>query len=66
MIKVMNLIALIMAPIVVQYTGLSLPILLIIVVCVVLIIWAVKRSDREEGSLEDLVTEAAAEIGMGD
>jgi K(+)-stimulated pyrophosphate-energized sodium pump len=65
MIKVMNLIALIMAPIVVQYTGLSLPILLVIVVCVVLIIWAVKRSDREEGSLENLVIEAAVEIGTG-
>jgi len=53
MIKVMNLVALIMAPIVVQYTGMSLPLLLVVAVCVGLIIWAVGRSDRHEGALED-------------
>ena len=53
MIKVMNLVALIVAPIVVQYTGISLPLLLVVGVCIGLIIWAVGRSDRQEGALED-------------
>jgi K(+)-stimulated pyrophosphate-energized sodium pump len=54
MIKVMNLVALIVAPIVVQYTGMSLPLLLVVAVCIGLIVWAVGRSDRQEGALEDI------------
>jgi K(+)-stimulated pyrophosphate-energized sodium pump len=54
MIKVMNLVALIVAPIVVQYTGISLPILLVVAVCISLIVWAIGRSDRQEGALEDV------------
>ena len=50
MIKVMNLVALIMAPIVVQYTGFSWPIALVVVVSLGLIIWSVRRSDRPEAA----------------
>ena len=48
MIKVMNLVALIMAPIIVQAQGASLPVLIVIVIGLVLIVWAVRRSDRED------------------
>ncbi|NLX10268.1 MAG: sodium-translocating pyrophosphatase [Chloroflexi bacterium] len=47
MIKVMNLVALIMAPIVVEYTGYGAGIIVGAAVAVGLIIWAVRRSDRE-------------------
>ena len=50
MIKVMNLIALIMAPIVVQFEGLTPTIIVSVVVCIGLILWSVQRSDREEES----------------
>jgi len=53
MIKVMNLVALILAPIVVQYTGLSLPLILIVAVCIGLIIWSVRRSDRPESASDE-------------
>jgi K(+)-stimulated pyrophosphate-energized sodium pump len=52
MIKVMNLVALIMAPIVVQSQRGSLPILLTVLVSVVLIVWSVRRSDRQEEASE--------------
>ncbi len=61
MIKVMNLVALIVAPVVVQYTGLSLPILLVIVVCIGLIIWAVGRSDRQEDALDEAESQVTAQ-----
>ncbi len=54
MIKVMNLVALIVAPIVVQYTGISFSIFLVVAVCVALIIWAVGRSDRQEEAIENV------------
>jgi K(+)-stimulated pyrophosphate-energized sodium pump len=52
MIKVMNLVALIMAPIVVQTQTpeATLPVLLIAGVGLVLIVWAVRSSDREEAA----------------
>ena len=53
MIKVMNLVALILAPIVVQFSTVTPTILAIVVVAVLLILWAVRRSDRDEGSIED-------------
>ncbi len=52
MIKVMNLIALIIAPIVVQATSLTVGILIAVAVSVVLIVWAVRRSDRQEKPAE--------------
>lgn len=52
MIKVMNLVALIVAPIVVQYTGFSWPIALVVIVSLGLIIWSVRRSDRPEAAEE--------------
>ncbi len=52
MIKVMNLVALIVAPIVVQYTGFSWPIALVVIVSIGLIIWSVRRSDRPEAAEE--------------
>ena len=48
MIKVMNLVALIMAPIVVSYEGITIPVLIAVAIAVVLILWSVKRSDRDE------------------
>ncbi|MCB9451545.1 MAG: sodium-translocating pyrophosphatase [Anaerolineaceae bacterium] len=50
MIKVMNLVALIMAPIVVQSQDESstVPVLIIVVVGIALIVWSVRRSDRQE------------------
>ena len=53
MIKVMNLVALILAPIVVQFSTVTPTILAIVVVALVLILWAVRRSDRDEGSIEE-------------
>jgi K(+)-stimulated pyrophosphate-energized sodium pump len=51
MIKVMNLVALILAPLVVEYDGYSPGIIIGIVVSVALILWSVRRSDREDPSL---------------
>ncbi len=50
MIKVMNLVSLIMAPIVVQTQTpeATLPVLIFVVVGIALIIWSVRRSDRDE------------------
>jgi len=48
MIKVMNLVALIVAPIVVQAEGMSWPILSAVISTILLIVWAVRRSDRDE------------------
>ena len=53
MIKVMNLIALILAPIVVQFDKITPTILIVVVVAVALILWAVRRSDRDEDAIED-------------
>ncbi|MBN2305563.1 MAG: sodium-translocating pyrophosphatase [Anaerolineae bacterium] len=51
MIKVMNLVALISAPLVVEYSGYGPGVIIGIVVCIVLILWAVRRSDREDPSM---------------
>jgi len=53
MIKVMNLVALIMAPLVVQSSGggSELVVGVVVVVGIALIIWAVRRSDRDEGGV---------------
>jgi Inorganic pyrophosphatase len=50
MIKVMNLVSLIMAPIIVQTQTpeATLPVLITIIIGIVLIIWSVRRSDRDE------------------
>jgi len=53
MIKVMNLVALILAPIVVQQDKLTPGILAIVAVSVVLILWAVRRSDRDEEMVDE-------------
>jgi K(+)-stimulated pyrophosphate-energized sodium pump len=52
MIKVMNLVALIIAPIVVQYTSISIGIMIAIGISIVLIVWSVRKSDRDEESIE--------------
>ncbi|GAB4571116.1 MAG: sodium-translocating pyrophosphatase [Anaerolineae bacterium] len=52
MIKVMNLIALIVAPLIVQSgTGLTLGSLAAVIVGAVIVLWAVRRSDRDEGGV---------------
>jgi uncharacterized membrane protein YqjE len=50
MIKVMNLISLIMAPIIVQTQNpeSTIPVLAFIIVGIVAIVWSVRRSDRDE------------------
>ncbi len=60
MIKVMNLVALIMAPIVVQFEGLSVGIVITVVVCIALILWAVGRSDRQEDVSVEVLTPVPA------
>jgi len=54
MIKVMNLVALILAPIIVQTQGpeATIPVLITVVIAVVLIVLAVRRSDRQEQAVE--------------
>jgi K(+)-stimulated pyrophosphate-energized sodium pump len=47
MIKVMNLVSLILAPVVVQYHGYGVGVILGVAIAVSLILWAVRRSDRE-------------------
>ncbi len=53
MIKVMNLVGLIMAPIVVEFAGFSWVIVAIVVVGIVTIVWAIRRSDRPVVLVED-------------
>jgi K(+)-stimulated pyrophosphate-energized sodium pump len=52
MIKVMNLIALIITPIIVQTTSLSIGILIAVAISVGMIVWSVRRSDRQEQPTE--------------
>ena len=47
MIKVMNLVALILAPIVVEFTGFSPGVVIAIAIGILAILWAIRRSDRE-------------------
>jgi K(+)-stimulated pyrophosphate-energized sodium pump len=47
MIKVMNLVGLIMAPLVVENAGYNLGIVVAIVICILAILYAVSRSDRQ-------------------
>jgi K(+)-stimulated pyrophosphate-energized sodium pump len=58
MIKVMNLVSLIMAPIVVQAEGISIPTAVAVTVCIVLIVWSVRRSDRQEDVVDEIQTAA--------
>ncbi|MCZ7538838.1 MAG: sodium-translocating pyrophosphatase [Anaerolineae bacterium] len=57
MIKVMNLVALIVAPLVVEYDGYSAGILIGVAGAIVLMVWAVRRSDREDTLLAEEVAE---------
>jgi K(+)-stimulated pyrophosphate-energized sodium pump len=69
MIKVMNLVALIMAPIVVQTQTpeATLPILIVSIIGIALIVWSVRRSDREEAAeVSAPVTERAKAGAFGD
>ncbi|MFN2145485.1 MAG: sodium-translocating pyrophosphatase [Anaerolineales bacterium] len=52
-IKVMNMVGLIMAPIVVEFSGFSPLTIGIVVVGVIIIAWAYRRSDREFELIED-------------
>ncbi len=67
MIKVMNLVALIMAPIVVQSQSpeSTAPILVVALIGLALIIWSVRRSDRPE-TAEDIVPVTQAKPAAGD
>jgi K(+)-stimulated pyrophosphate-energized sodium pump len=53
MIKVMNLVGLIMAPIVVEFAGFPPGIVIFLVLGVIAILWAIRRSDREVHLVED-------------
>src|SRR5690606_1406309 len=59
MIKVMNLVGLIIAPIIVEYSGFPPVIVIVIVLSLVAILWAIRRSDRPF----DLIPEGADAIG---
>jgi K(+)-stimulated pyrophosphate-energized sodium pump len=58
MIKVMNLVGLIMAPIIVQFSGFTLGTSAIIIVGILVILWAVRRSDRDTEMVDDESMEA--------
>ncbi|MGQ9888728.1 MAG: sodium-translocating pyrophosphatase [Aggregatilineales bacterium] len=66
MIKVMNLVALIVAPIVVQTQTpeATIPVLIVAIVGIVLIVWSVRRSDRQE-VVEDAQPMITAEMVSG-
>ncbi|HEX3049606.1 MAG TPA: sodium-translocating pyrophosphatase [Aggregatilineaceae bacterium] len=66
MIKVMNLVSLILAPIVVEYDGYGIGIIVGVVLSIALILWAVRRSDREIKMVEDASTERVSTLGAGD
>jgi len=53
MIKVVNLVSLIMAPIVVRYSGLSVATVIVIVILLALLWWAISRSKRAVAPLQD-------------
>jgi K(+)-stimulated pyrophosphate-energized sodium pump len=53
MIKVMNLVSLIIAPIVVQFEGYPLWTVIVIVIGLAAILWGVRRSDRHVPVVED-------------
>jgi K(+)-stimulated pyrophosphate-energized sodium pump len=66
MIKVMNLVGLIMAPIVVEFAGFS-PVIIVIVVAGLLgILWSVRRSDREFELAEVVGELSRAELAASD
>ncbi|PID84653.1 MAG: sodium-translocating pyrophosphatase, partial [Chloroflexi bacterium] len=65
MIKVINLVALIMAPIVVVFTGISFWLILFVVVCMGLIIWAIRRSDRPDHTVDEAMEERLTRSGTG-
>jgi hypothetical protein len=68
----MNLVALILAPIIVntQNAESTIPVLVTVVIAVVLIIWAVRRSDRQEAITEPVqqqprpIAQPAAPVGQ--
>lgn len=63
MIKVMSLVGLIIAPIIVEYSGLNFGIILISSICLLAILWSVKRSDRpvylDDGTTEPSLASSA-------
>ena len=61
------LVALISAPLVVEYEGYSPGILIGVAICIVLMVWAVRRSDREDKSLmEDIDDRVTADMVSSD
>jgi len=62
MIKVMNLVALILAPIVVQtqLQDSTVPVLVTVVIGLALIVWSVRRSDREEEVTDEIIPQQIA------
>ena len=69
MIKVMNLVALIMAPIVVQTQTpeATVPTMIVCIIGIVVIIWAVRRSDRDdEESIDAVIPERLHAGAPGD
>ena len=55
MIKVVNLVSLIIAPIVVQYKTLTPPIILLLLVLLAATVWAIRESKRPAGQEEQLI-----------
>lgn len=60
MIKVMNLVALIIAPIIVQTSTSSPVIWITVIVSIVLIIWSVRRSDRQEDIIDTPLSDSVS------
>ncbi len=66
MIKVMNLVGLIVAPIVVEYYGFPPAVVVAIVVGILAILWAIRRSDRDVRLAEDEGLEAISASAAAD
>jgi energy-converting hydrogenase Eha subunit A len=58
----MNLVSLIIAPIVVEYEGYSAALIIGVAVALVLILWAVRRSDRDSMVMGEVTDRVTAEM----
>jgi len=63
MIKVTNIVSLIMAPVIVKYSHMSLGLVLVVVVLIAGVIWAILRSKREAPSLFKEIETASVPAG---
>ncbi|MCE5299477.1 MAG: sodium-translocating pyrophosphatase [Spirochaetia bacterium] len=63
LIKVMNLVALLIAPIIVSYEGYSPTVIIVIVICLGAVIWGLMYSKRVDSTTEAIAAEVAGATG---